>query len=261
MAASGLKQRSFFVTHKILCWRVAILVIIWTAWEGAAASGLLYEGIAPSSIKVFEALGMQLQQASFYDHLAVSITEISASIAIGTLAGAAVGLALGGNGIAGQAYEPLVHYLGPVPKIVILPVLVLMFGVGIGPKIAMGAISCFFPVALSIASGMRQVNRTYLNVARTFSATPYQMLKYVYLPSLAAPIVTGMRLGIGLAIIGVLLAETKVAKQGLGFLVIQSYNLFHIADMYGLLIFIFALAVSINLLIDVVGGRYLRAPR
>jgi NitT/TauT family transport system permease protein len=258
MAAPNLKRRAAFGTNRIVVLRVAVVLMVWATWEAAAASGLLYEGIAPSSVKVFQALFTQLQQPSFYRHLGVSLAEIGAAIAIGGVAGAVVGFALGGNRLAGAAYEPLVHYLGPVPKIIILPVLVLMFGVNLGPKIAMGAISCFFPVALSIASGMRQVNRTHINVARTFSASRYQMLKYVYLPSLAAPVVTGLRLGIGLGIIGVLLAETKVAKQGLGFLVIQAYNLFHIADMYAMLVFVFALSVSINLLIGMAGGRYLR---
>lgn len=244
---------------RIFAWRLLVFAGIWGAWEAAAASGLFYEGIAPSSLKVLNALSVQLQQPSFYGHLAVSVTEVAIGVAVGALAGSAVGFALGVSRLVGQAYEPLVHYLGPVPKIILLPVLVLMFGVGLGPKIAMGAISCFFPVTLSIASGMRQVSRTHLNVARALHATPYQLLKYVYLPSLAAPVVTGLRLGIGLGIIGVLLAETKVAKQGIGFLVIQSYNLFHIADMYALLLLIFAMAVLINWAIGMLGGRYLQA--
>ncbi len=78
---------------------------------------------------------------------------------IGGVSGLAVGILLGGSKLMQRAYEPLLYYLGPCPKIIFFPVMIMWFGVGPGSKIAMGAISCFFPVALNVAGGMREIDK------------------------------------------------------------------------------------------------------
>jgi ABC-type nitrate/sulfonate/bicarbonate transport system permease component len=124
--------------------------------------------------------------------------------------------------------------------------MIMWFGIGTGSKIAMGALSCFFPVALSAAAGMRQIDQTLINVGRSFRARPMQMVTKIYIPAMVAPIVNGLRLGLGVAIIGTLLAETKLSNQGLGFLIIQSYQRFDMPEMYAILIVVFAIAALIN---------------
>ena len=238
--------------------RLCLFAGIWALWETAAASGLFFDGVVPSSVAVSRALGRILSDARFYGHLGVTATEIAAAMAVGGGAGAIVGIALGGSRFLGTAYEPWVNYLGPMPKIILLPMLVILFGTGVGSKIAMGAVSCFFPVALSLATAMRQVDAVLVNVGRSFRLSRLQLLRYIYMPSLVLPMITGVRLGLGLAIIGVLLAETKLSKAGLGFLVIQSYNLFHIPEMYAYLILVFGISVGLNLLLGKLGGPYVR---
>jgi ABC-type nitrate/sulfonate/bicarbonate transport system permease component len=110
----------------------------------------------------------------------------------------------------------------------------------------MGAVSCFFPVALAVAAGMRRIAPILIRVGQSFRATRWQMLTKVYLPAMREPVVNGFRLGFGVALIGVLLAETKLSNQGLGFLVIQNYQRFDMPAMYALLITIFFLAVVVN---------------
>jgi ABC-type nitrate/sulfonate/bicarbonate transport system permease component len=171
-------------------------------------------------------------------------------MAIGGITGLAVGIALGANRFLSRAFEALLLYLGPTPKIIFFPVLIMWFGVGSGSKIAMGAISCFFPVAISAAAGMRAIEPVLIRVGRSFRASTWQMVTRIYLPAMRAPIVNGIRLGLGVAIIGTLLAETKLSNRGLGYLVIQAYSLFDMPKMYALLIVLFALAIGANALID-----------
>ena len=87
----------------------------------------------------------------------------------------------------------------------------------------MGVLSCFFPVALSAAAGMRGIDRVLIRVGRSFRLTTWQMVTKIYLPAMRLPIVNGIRLGLGVAIIGTLLAETKLSNQGIGFLIISAY--------------------------------------
>ena len=102
--------------------------------------------------------------------------------------------------------------------------MIMWFGVGAGSKIAMGAVSCFFPIALNVAAGMRQIDQVLIRVGKSFRANPWQMATKIYLPAMRHPIINGVRLGLGVAIIGTLLAETKLSNRGVGFLVIQAYS-------------------------------------
>jgi ABC-type nitrate/sulfonate/bicarbonate transport system permease component len=236
--------------------RVATLVGLWLLWEGTAASGLLYAGVVPSSFKIAAALARLLASPVFYDNLAFTVMEVVVALVIGGISGAAVGLALGANRFAGAAYERYLHYLAPTPKIVFLPILLVLFGIGAGSKIAMGTLSCFFPVALSVAAGVRTVDTVLLKVGRGYNLTRSQMIRLIYLPSLIPPIASGLRLGLGVAIIGTLLAELKMSNRGLGFLIMQYYSQFRTPEMYAVLIVMFALAAGANALV----GRYVRLP-
>jgi NitT/TauT family transport system permease protein len=124
--------------------------------------------------------------------------------------------------------------------------MIMWFGVGGGSKIAMGAVSCFFPIALSVAAGMRQIDPVLIRVGTSFRANPWQMATKIYLPAMRHPIVNGLRLGLGVALIGTLLAETKLSNRGLGFLVIQAYNSFNMPLLYAILVVLFVLAIGVN---------------
>ncbi len=132
--------------------------------------------------------------------------------------------------------------------------MIMWFGVGPGSKMAMGAISCFFPIAISAAAGMREIDRVLIPRGTQASVRrPVADGDQIYLPAMRAPVLTGVRLGLGVAIIGTLLAETKLSNRGIGFLIIQAYSTFDMPRMYALVIVLFVLAGSgLNALI----GRF-----
>jgi ABC-type nitrate/sulfonate/bicarbonate transport system permease component len=226
--------------------RLAIITTLLVGWEALARSGLLFQDVVPSLLKIAAALGGLSVSAEFWRNLGVTAFEVALAMLIGGGAGLTAGIIIGGSRFLTRAYEPFIYYLGPTPKIIFFPVMIMLFGVGIGSKIAMGALSCFFPVALSTAAGMRQIDRVLIDVGRSFRAGPAQMVMKIYIPAMVAPIVNGLRLGLGVAIIGTLLAETKLSNRGLGFLIIQSYQRFDMPEMYAILIVVFALAALIN---------------
>jgi ABC-type nitrate/sulfonate/bicarbonate transport system permease component len=234
--------------------RLFLLAALLAAWEGIAASGLFYRDVVPSLIRIGRALAEFVADASFYFHLSVTAYEVGVSLVIGSLAGLAVGIALGANRFLSKAFEPYLYYLGPTPKIIFFPIMIMWFGVGPGSKIAMGTVSCFFPVALSVAAGMREIDRVLIRVGQSFRATTGQMITKIYLPAMRYPVVNGLRLGLGVAIIGTLLAETKLSNRGIGFLVINSYSTFDMPRMYSLLIVLFVLAIGANGLLGRFGG-------
>jgi NitT/TauT family transport system permease protein len=172
---------------------------------------------------------------------------------IGGTAGVVAGLVIGGSKFIAAAFEPYLYYLGPTPKIIFFPVMIMWFGVGAGSKIAMGAVSCFFPIALNVAAGMRQIDKVLIKVGESFRANPWQMAVKIYLPAMRVPVVNGMRLGFGVALIGTLLAETKISNRGLGFMVIDAYNSFNMPRLYAILIVLFVLAIGANIFLTRIG--------
>jgi NitT/TauT family transport system permease protein len=234
--------------------RAALLTALLVAWEATADSGLLYRDVVPSLVAIGRAFARLVADAEFYRHLSVTAFEVLIALGIGGASGLAVGLLLGGNRYLAAAFEPYLYYFGPTPKIIFFPIMIMWFGVGSGSKVAMGAISAFFPVALSVAAGMRQINPVLIRVGRSFRAATWQMVWKIYLPAMRDPVVNGVRLGLGVAIIGVLLAETKLSNRGLGFLVIQSYTRFDMPAMYALLIVLFLLAIGANAVVGRLGS-------
>jgi len=243
--------------------RIAILVVLLGTWEAVARSGILLREVVPSLVTVAYALvdllgdadlkvsllGHDFMIPAFYWHLYVTVSEVAVGLAIGGIAGLAVGIALGANPFLSQAFERFLYYLGPTPKIVFFPVMIMWFGVGPESKIAMGTLSCFFPIVLSAAAAMRQIENVLIRVGQSFRLSTSQMVTKIYLPAMREPIINGVRIGMGVALIGTLLAETKLSNKGIGFMIIDAYNSFDMPRMYAVLIVLFVIAIAANTLV------------
>lgn len=261
--------------------RIAIIVVLVVLWETAAfiagmlgkidpslaSLGLILSKVMPSLVVIARSLlellfhpdlkwplsfggsAYELWVPAFYWNLYVTLAEVISATLIGGFAGLIAGLALGANPFISQAFERYLYYLGPTPKIVFFPIMIMWFGVGPESKVAMGTVSCFFPIALSVAAGMRQIDRVLIRVGMSFRLNTWQMVTKIYLPAMREPIVNGVRLGIGVALIGTLLAETKLSNRGLGFMIIDAYNTFDMPRMYAVLAVLFVIAIAVNTLV------------
>ncbi len=234
--------------------RAAIILGALAAWEFLSHSGWLYRDVVPSLLSILRALIGLLISPSYYFNLGVTAAEIGVALLIGGLSGLVVGILLGANSFLSKAFESYIYYLGPTPKIIFFPVMIMWFGVGPESKVALGTLSCFFPVALSVAAGMRGIDKVLIRVGNSFRANPWQMVMKIYLPAMRHPIINGIRLGLGVALIGTLLAETKLSNKGVGFLIINAYSTFDMPRMYAMLIVLFVLAIAANALVGRLGG-------
>jgi ABC-type nitrate/sulfonate/bicarbonate transport system permease component len=236
--------------------RAITLAAALLGWEALARSGWLYQDVVPPLPAVAGAVVRLVGSGETYRHLAVTGWEVLAGFALGLLIGLGAGLAMGARRFLGDAVTPYVEGMATAPKIVFLPVAMLALGVGIESKIALGALSAFFPVALNTAAGVREIRPVLIRVGRSFGLSAWQMARRIYLPALTRSVVVSMRLGLGLAVVGVVLAEIKLANRGLGFLAIEHYSHFRIADMYAVVILIFGLAVAANGLMGRLAPRH-----
>lgn len=226
--------------------RLAVLVIVAAGWEIAARSGLISGTVLPPLSAVVASLIRQLSERNTWYQAYVSAWAIGVGFVIGAAAGLAFATVVTLVRGLWRATEPVLYYLGSLPKIIMFPVLLLYLSTGIYSKVGMAAASAFFPAAITVAQALHEVPRPQLKAARTLGASRRQLLTHVYVPAAIGPVLSGLRLALAVAVTGVLLAETSVASAGLGWQAMQDYDNLRIADMYALLLFVFAAAVAVN---------------
>jgi len=243
IARPAAPPKPFFTVNRV---RVLTVLVAWVLWEALANSGLFYRDVIPSSLEVVPAIFSELTNPGFYYDLYITFAEMIVGFVWGALVGIVFGIVLGANPYLRRALEPYLNAIGSTPKIIFLPIIFLMFGVGIESKMAKGALSAFFPVVFATMLGMITMSPVFAKVGRSFNLGRWQMVRKVYLPAMVSPVIIGLRLGMGVCVIGILVAEIKFAASGLGFRLMGYYDQFKIAPMYAILIIIFGLAAFAN---------------
>jgi ABC-type nitrate/sulfonate/bicarbonate transport system permease component len=236
---------------------VTILVAV-AIWELLARSGWFYQDVIPSIWKIAYALFEELISAGFWADLGVTLEEHIVGFTAGSALAIAAGIVLGANSFVRRAVSPYLNALGSTPKIVFLPILFLLFGTGIQSKMANGALSAFFPVIFATMLGMVLVNPVHLRVGRSFNISRRQLITKIYIPSMIGPLMIGLKLGMAIAVTGVLVAEIRAANAGIGFRLSNYYDSFQIAPLYALIIVCFSLAAFAHIGMSAVQRRFTR---
>ena len=141
--------------------RVATLVVIVIAWEALGRSGLVYNDVVPPVSTIVSAMGLELTSAKFYRNLWITLIEVAAGFSIAAILGVSLGLLFGIRAYLGRAAEPYVSALATTPKIVFLPIVMIVVGIGIASKIALGALSAIFPVVIATDRKSTRLNSSH----------------------------------------------------------------------------------------------------
>lgn len=225
--------------------RLGILLVLIAAWECGARAGNPWLYVPPSA--VVPALRDLLGLASYPDlpaHVWLTVREIAVAYGMAVVAGLGVGFGLGLNRSLGRVYGPILAALYAVPAVVWYPSLMLFFGLDAASKIAFGFLLGFFPITLAVLAGVRQVNPHLVAVARAFGARPSTVFAKVMLPGMLFTLVGGLRTGLALSVIGVIVGEILGSKAGLGSLINHAYGLSRTPDYAALVLLTLGLIVS-----------------
>lgn len=231
---------------KIRIITVIALIAAWEAFATLGRMGILYGDVIPSSWMIAVAIFQELTSSNFYHHLGITFAEHIVGFIVGSTIAIALGICMGVNPLLRKALEPYLNAIGSTPKIIFLPILFLMFGTGIESKMAKGALSAFFPVVFTTVLGMILISPVLIKVGKSFNLSKWNMVTKIYMPAMVNPVITGLRLGMAITVIGVLVAELKFADGGLGYQLGIYYEQFRIAPMYAIILIIFALAAGAN---------------
>jgi ABC-type nitrate/sulfonate/bicarbonate transport system permease component len=239
--------------------RAGAVLLVAGLWE--VAGGLVDGGIAgvfPSITEILAAWWRVIQEASFPNDVSMTLQEIVSGFLIGGAAGLVAGVLIGASPWLTRVLEPMLFWASGVPKIVLLPILLSLLGAGIALKAGHATLSAFFPVTLGTATAIKTMPAIYGRVALTSGASRLQTVAFVYSPAAAGQILTALRLGLGVAIVSALLAETSVATAGVGWRAIEYYEQLRIPEMYALILTIFIAAMVVNISLERLISGYTR---
>lgn len=194
-------------------------------WEAVARAGLVSPLFLPPPSAVLAAGWEMTASGEIFFHLGASLGRIAAGFVIGAALGTAVGLAMGFFQTIESALSPLVSTTYPIPKIAILPLLILWLGIGEASKVAVIALAVFFPLAINVHAGVRNVDPLLIKAAVSLGSGRRSIIRKVILPASLPMIFAGLRLGIGLALLLVVTAEMIAAQTGIGFLILSAADL------------------------------------
>lgn len=254
-ARNGPRRRSL-TKRQMWILRVASVIAILAVWEvyGRSVNPILFTyPVAIAGAAVDMTLDGTLIRA-----LRESLVVLALGFLIGSSGGVAVGLLAGRNAVVAALIELPVNALYSTPMVALIPVLVLWFGFGVQAKIVIVTLFVIFPVLINTMRGVREVDRDLIEVARAFCSTERRMWVDLIFPSALPYIVTGLRLAIGRALIGVIVAEFFTAFAGLGYLIVNNANTFRTARVFVPIVVLALLGVGLTAALEWLEGRVAR---
>lgn len=207
-------------------------VILIGIWELAAQFGWIDIRFFPAPSSIFRELVVLTKSGELVTHTMASMSRLFWGFVFGGIPAILLGIAMGLNRICKAVFDPLIAATYPIPKSSILPLALLVFGLGEGSKIFMVAVGVFFPIAINTTAGVLEINRIYLDVGRNFGASRWNTFYTIAVPGAMPMIVAGIKLGIGLGLILIAVAEMIGAKSGLGYLIWNAWETFAVEQMY-----------------------------
>jgi ABC-type nitrate/sulfonate/bicarbonate transport system permease component len=211
---------------------VASPMAVLVAWEWASATGLLREAFFPRPSTVLAHLGQLAADGTLWGHAATTLTRIGWAFVLSSALGVAVGLAMGLWRRLREGLDPVFAVIYPIPSVLFLPLVSFLVPAGEIALIVTTTVTSFFLVAFTTMHGVRQIDRVVVEAATHYGARGWRLFATVLLPGALPYIFTGLRLGLGFALIVVVAVEIVATSRGLGALLWLSWQILKVEDMY-----------------------------
>jgi len=199
--------------------------------------------------------GELMATGAFWGHAAATATAFAIASVISILGGIALGLWLGLRRFAGDVADPILGTLYSIPKITLYPIILLLFGLGVSAKIAFGVIHGVFPIAIFTMNAVRNVAPVYHRTARVLRLPPPVAALTIMTPAALPEMLAGIRIGVALTLLGVLIGELFASTSGLGFALIRAMDTHAVNDIMAITLLLFVFAAGVNALLRFVERR------
>ncbi|HEY5811047.1 MAG TPA: ABC transporter permease [Terrimicrobiaceae bacterium] len=248
-------------------WQTLLFVGFFALWHIAVTPGLLpliffdNENRAAfffaEPLKVFTVIWTWFSEGSIYPHLWVTLQETMLAFLLGTLAGLSVGLWLGLSRFASALLAPYIKAANAMPRVVLAPIFMVWFGLGIWSKVALGFTLVFFIVFFNVYQGVKEVSPVILNSVRMLGANWFQLLRHVYLPSATSWVFSSLHTAVGMALVGAVVGEYLGSANGVGYLIHMAEGTFDIDTVFAGILVLTALALILDAAVTLAERKFL----
>jgi NitT/TauT family transport system permease protein len=236
---------------RLIFWRLVVIAIalgLWWVVDGR----LLPDFVTSNPAKVADRLYQMFSTGSVWPDLFVTMRELVLGYAIGVMAGLIVGIVLGTVRPLGRVLEPLISALNSVPHIALAPLFLILLGLGIWSKVAIAALIVGFVMYNAVYAGMKILPERLMETTRLIGGKPVDILRWVVIPSLASPIMAGLKAGVPFSIIGVVVGEFIASDNGLGYYVRNAGEDYDAAGLWAGLVLLVVLVIALSGLLSAV---------
>lgn len=239
--------RTWLADHERLVLGLAGVIGFLALWEAGSRAGAVDRAFFSRPTEIVAAGITEVQSPRFWRDFRVSVFEFWTGYLLAVVTAVPIGLAAGWFRRLQYALDPWLNFFNSLPRVALLPVLVLLFGLGVLSKIAVVYLGAFFSIVIPTVQGVRTVDRRYIDVAASFRASRRLLFTSVVGPATVPFIITGLRLGVARALIGVVTGELYAATEGLGVMIRRAAEVRQGDRMlFGVLMFTVAGIVSVE---------------
>ena len=247
---------------QVLFWRVLILVVFLGGWELASQTGVIdpFFFAMPSTIAVrlYEWVTEGTSEGPLWFHLWVTMEESLIGFFTGAFAGVVAGVALGRNRMLSDILSIYIKLVNSIPRVVLAPIFIMMFGLGLGSKVALSFVMVFFVVFANAFQGVREADRNLLANAAILGARGWQLTRSVVIPSAMSWIFASLHVSFGFAIVGAIVGEFVGSRYGIGLLINIAKGAFDAAGMYAAIVIIMAVALAAEYVMTLIENKLAR---
>ncbi|MDX6750824.1 ABC transporter permease [Geminicoccaceae bacterium 1502E] len=242
------------IRHAALVSFCLLLVV----WQASASLGWVSQLTLPGPLRILDALWAMTASGELFRHLGASLYRLIIGWSLGAVAGLALGLAIGMSSLARSVGIPMVSALFPIPKIAMLPLFILWFGIGEPSKVATIALGTFFPTAINAYAGVDAVPRSLVRMAQSFGLSTTAIVRTVILPGALPGMLAGIRISSSIALVLLVAAEMIGAEHGVGAMVLQAGNLMRTDRLMAGVVLLSVLGLLVSAVISRLELRLLR---
>lgn len=211
---------------------IMVFLLILGLWEWLSRADIIYTVYFPPVTVIAKSFILSIFSGELLNHTLASLSRFIRGYALAAFLATLMGIAMGYFRPLFKLFEPLVEVLRPMPSPAIIPIAILFFGIEDRMKIAVTLYACSWPILINTIDGVKSVDRTLINTARTLGLSRWQIIRKIIVPAASPQIMTGWRISLAIALILVTTAEMVISKNGLGFFVLDKQQAFQIDKMY-----------------------------
>jgi NitT/TauT family transport system permease protein len=246
----------------VIAARLVILAGLLSFWEIAARTGFIdsffYSYPTAIADRLWELITEGTDEAPLWYHLAITMQEALIGFLFGSVFGILFGVALGRNRTASDIFSVYIKVLNAVPRVVLAPIFILLFGFGLWSKVALSFVMVFFVVFSNAFQGVREADRAMVANARILGANDWQLTRSVIIPSAMSWIFASLHISFGFGIVGAIVGEFIGSRYGIGFIIQVARGVHDTAEMYAAIVIIVVVVLAAESVMTMIENRLAR---